>query len=1046
MGPPPVLHSLADWASAVAALPSAGPLPVRTVLVPTERHAHALRRALLRTGKGAVLGGTRFVGPASLAREILREAGLEFVPGEESLRPARLLALFEENLPLEYFQLDLLRSTPGWPEAFAGAISDLEGAGLEPKDLPDTAPQCRDVRLLWSRLEAAAGPSWSAARVYREAAALLAGGARPATGPVLAAVTGRESVVQARFLRTLPGATIALFATRPPRDRHLARVEALFGPEARAALAAAPPPPSGKAERDLLARYLFAPPEVLADPKRPRSQGPDGTVSLEEHAGVESEIEAAAEWVAREVLEHRTPLEEVAVLVPAHDPLAPMVASRIARLPWKGGPFPVHVAGGIPLAATAGGARALALVRALRSSLPAELVAEILPALRAPVGDREHLTASEALGIAWGVGTVGGNAARPAGALDWTGFARRREAQLAAEVASLDAEAEKREGWRLRPQLEALRAALPALAALAELARPVVEERTLAEIATALLDFMERWLLLPGPGAAVRALLAAEVEGVGAVAEAVRGRDALGVVEDRLLSLRLPTVRFGEPAVYVGTIGAAAGLEFQAVRILGLCEGAIPSVAREDPVLPDRLRAVAGPLVPLSGDRVLGQLHAFGLAVAAARDRIALSVPHGDLERSDREVSSLVVEVAAALGRPDKEWKVIPDLKSIARTSFDPARAAAARARTEWPVTELSWQDHAATKGEVPPAWAERGPVELGRVLEQRDRGGLGAADGILGPAGPFPVFPGQAPDRPISASALETLVSCPLRFLRQRVLHWDEPAGAATVRELDPLTYGGLFHAVAERFYSEHGPDFVARKGTFKKWRDELFAIAAEAFDSLLASRPLVGRGVEEKERQRLFRDLETFLDYDWKLPISRFVGVEMPFDGLALDVGGTKLHVRGYVDRIDVEGDHALVRDLKTGADHPRHGDEKDPTPARDIQLGLYGLVAKRKADEWGIPRRLQAAYAYAKSGEERAFRDDHAALETATQEWLGVAKGLLDEHSFPPTPVADDCTFCPFLPVCDGQERAAEAPDTEGAVASFLEMKEEDEEDGE
>jgi RecB family exonuclease len=1027
-------------------MPSAGPLPVRTVLVPTERHAHALRRALLRTGKGAVLGGTRFVGPASLAREILEQAGREFVRGEESLRPARLLALFEEKPPLEYFQLDLLRSTPGWPEAFAGAISDLEGAGLAPEDLPETAPQWRDMRLLWSRLEAAAGPSWSVARVYREAAALLAGGARPATGPVLAAVTGRESAVQARFLRALPGATIALFATRPPRDRHLQRVEALFGPEARAALAA-PPPPSGKAERDLLARYLFAPPEVLADPKRPRSQGPDGTVSLEENAGVESEIEAAAEWVVREVLEHRTPLEEVAVLVPAHDPLAPMVASRIARLPWKGGPFPVHVAGGIPLAATAGGARALALVRALRSYLPAELVAELLPALRAPVGDREHLTASEALRVAWGVGTVGGNSARPAGALDWPAFSGRREAQLAAEVASLDAEAEKREGWRLRPQLEALRAALPALAALAELARPVVDERPLAEVATALLDFMERWLLLPGPGAAVRALLAAEVEGLGAVAEAVCGRDALGVFEDRLLSLRLPTVRFGEPAVYVGTIGAAAGLEFQAVRILGLCEGAIPSVAREDPVLPDRLRAEASPLVPLSGDRVLAQLHAFGLAAAAARDRIALSVPHGDLERSDREVSSLIVEVAAALGRPDKvEWEVIPNLESIARTSFGPARAAAAAARKERPVTEVAWQDHASAKGEVPPAWREKGPVELGRVLELRDRGGLGAADGILGPDGPFPVFPGQAPDRPISASALETLVSCPLRFLRQRVLHWDEPVRAATVRELDPLTYGGLFHAVAERFYSEHGADFVARKGTFKEWRGRLREIAAAAFASLLASHPLVGRGVEEKERQRLFRDLETFLDYDWRLPISRFVGVEMPFDGLALAVGGTKLHVRGYVDRIDVEGDHALVRDLKTGADHPRDGDEEDPTPARDIQLGLYGLVAKRKADEWGIPRRLQAAYAYAKSGEERAFRDDHAALEKATNEWLGVAKGLLDEHSFPPTPVADDCSFCPFLPVCDGQERAAEAPGTKGAAAAFFEMKEEDEEDGE
>ena len=202
----------------------------------------------------------------------------------------------------------------------------------------------------------------------------------------------------------LPGITLGVVAARPPRPRHLERLEALFGKGARAALEGAPLPAAGSTERDLLVRHLFASPEFLADPSRPRSKGPDGTVSLEEYAGVEAEVEAAAEWVAREVLERNTPLEEVAVLVPVADALAPLVASRIERLPWPGGKFPVHVAGGIPLAATAGGARALSLVRALRSFLPATGLAAVLPFLRAPVDDRQHVTTGEAMGIAWGVG------------------------------------------------------------------------------------------------------------------------------------------------------------------------------------------------------------------------------------------------------------------------------------------------------------------------------------------------------------------------------------------------------------------------------------------------------------------------------------------------------------------------------------------------------------------------------------------------------------------------------------------------------------------
>ena len=1045
--PWPVLQSLGDHAEAIAALPAPGPFPVRTAIVSSERQAHALRRELIRAGKGGILGGTRFVGAGTLAREILEEASVSFTSGEEALRPARILGLLEENLPFEYFDLKLLRSTPGWPEAFAGAITDLEGAGLDPSGLPATSAPWRDVQRLWTLLHTAAGKRFTSARIYREATRVLQSGARTGGGPIFAAATGRESAVQGRFLVALPGVSLGLVAARPLRARHLERVEKLFGKDARNALEAAPLPAATATERDVLARHLFAPPELLADPSRPRSARRDGTVELTEHSGVEAEVEAAAGWVAREVLERKTPLEEVAVLVPGHEPLASMVASRISRLPWTGGPFPVHVAGGLPVAGTAGGARALALVRALRSFLPAGSVAAILPSLRAKVGDRTHLTLGEAVGMAWGVGTVGGGPANPEGALAWPASAAAREKQLAVEVAALDAEAEKRVGHRLRPQLDVLRAALPALGALSSLARLVIEDRPLSEIAPALLAFMETWLLDPGPGAPVRTLLADELEGAraDAIAAAVRGSDALGVVEEALESMRISTVRFGEPAVYVGTLAAAAGLSFEAVRIIGLSEGALPSAVREDPVLPDRLRAEAGLLVPVSADRVLGQFHAFDRAIRSARSRVVLSAPHFDLERSDREVSSLLVEAGAALGRPDpKEQLVIPDLPSLGRTSFGPARADAAGFRSTHPVGETQWDDRAAGTGDVPPGWTARGPLDLTRALALRDRSELDAADGILGSKGPFPDFAGLTPEHPISASALEKLISCPLRYLRERVMEWGEPGGASPPRELDPLTYGSLFHSIAETFHHDHGKDFVAKAKPLSHWKKVVAKIAEEAFDGLRVRYPLVGDGVEQNERKRLQKDLETFLSYDWGRPLTKFVGVELSFDGVTLDAGGTKLHVHGYLDRVDVEGDHALVRDLKTGSDHLREGDEAGPTPGRDIQLGLYSLVAKKKAVEWGIPKKLEAAYAYVRNGEERAFRNDHAALEKATKEWLAVAAALLEEHSFPPTPDGYDCGLCPYVPVCDGAARAAAVEEADGAVGAFLALRSDDDEE--
>ncbi len=80
-----------------------------------------------------------------------------------------------------------------------------------------------------------------------------------------------------------------------------------------------PAPKTAGSERNLLASFFFEAPLVLASPARPRSDGPDGTVGIDEHAGVEAEVEAAAAWAARQIAEG-TALEEIAILAPARDP------------------------------------------------------------------------------------------------------------------------------------------------------------------------------------------------------------------------------------------------------------------------------------------------------------------------------------------------------------------------------------------------------------------------------------------------------------------------------------------------------------------------------------------------------------------------------------------------------------------------------------------------------------------------------------------------------------------------------------------------------
>ncbi|HUF91301.1 MAG TPA: PD-(D/E)XK nuclease family protein [Candidatus Limnocylindria bacterium] len=1059
-----VLWTSREWAEAIAALAVDPPLPSRTVLVPRERVSHSLRRELIRAGHAPVLAGTRFLSPAAAAIAVLEAAGADFTPGEDAVRTARLLALFRHGLRLEHFGHHLLATNPGWDDAFARTIGDLEAAGLRPSDLerPGATAGLRDVAAVWRATNESAGPSWTAARIFVDATAALNAtpGLWPFAGRTLAAIGSGIWAAEAAFVRAIPRVELALLGTRPLRPRHVARVAALVGHDAAEALAAAAAPRPTGSERALLASYLFEPPAILADPARPRSSGPDGTVDLEEHAGVETEIEATADWVARQVMDG-TPLEDIAVLMPAPDPLAALVAERLARLPWHDGALPVHVGGGLPLVGTAAGARALAVVHGLAGYLAGDLLAAVLPALKTTGPDARRLSHGEAMELVWSLGTAGGSAAHPAGALEWAARAAARERAIAVQLERAQAAGDDpeqaglvRQARDLQRVLANLTAVRPALDALHGVAALVVGAAPLTAVWPALREFLERWLLQPGEGPRVHTLLDERLAAVSGdrACGALAGDDALGLIGDALGAMRVPVRRFGEPAVYVGTVEGAVGLRFAAVRIIGLAEGHLPPMPREDPVIPDAVRATlvgegstASP--PTGADRALAALHAFDSVVRDATARVALSAPRLDLERSQREAASVMLEAAAALGRPNaatgEAAAIIPDGDALRRDAFAPARQSALAFRERRPLGEAAWQD-AVAGGRVgtPLRWRDAAALDLERIAALQGAEAAAALDGILGAAvADFPV-PGLTPDRPISASALKNLLQCPHLFLLGNLLGLEEPAGAPTLREIGQPDYGSLFHLLAQDFYRLHGTAFCARQGTIDDWIARSDGLVEAAFTGCLEQYPLVGGAVRDKQRERLRGDFHDLLRHDWTMAGPRFVAVERSFGRpvpVEIRLGARSLYVHGQIDRLDAAADHVLVRDLKTGRAYPRVGAAAEPDPVLDIQIAVYGLVAGRLAGEWGLPRRVAAAYTYVGRGaDERSWRDDFdTVLEPAARRWLGIAADLLAERAFPRTSDPGDCTFCRFRPVCgsDVYERAGRLLAAGGGVLARL-----------
>jgi RecB family exonuclease len=332
----------------------------------------------------------------------------------------------------------------------------------------------------------------------------------------------------------------------------------------------------------------------------------------------------------------------------------------------------------------------------------------------------------------------------------------------------------------------------------------------------------------------------------------------------------------------------------------------------------------------------------------------------------------------------------------------------------------------AARRATAPPRWRARPAPDLDRAVALRGAAAFGALDGLLGPL-PAPM-PGLTPERPISPSALQAMLQCPHRFLLAWVLHFDEPTAAPSTHEVGQPAYGALFHAVAEEFYRAHAEAFCARQGSLETWRQRAEAVVERVFTRFLVEYPLVGGAVIGQQRNRLLRDVHDLLEHEWIRPASRLVGVERGFGRpvpVEIDGGSRSLFVRGRIDRIEVVGDRTVIRDLKTGRAHPRRGREDDPDPVLDIQVAVYGLVARRRAAEWGVPARVSAGYTYVGNGaDERHWDDLDQGLEASASQWLGLAADLLAAGMFPRTPNPGDCTFCHLRPVCgEGfQERAA------------------------
>ena len=443
------------------------------------------------------------------------------------------------------------------------------------------------------------------------------------------------------------------------------------------------------------------------------------------------------------------------------------------------------------------------------------------------------------------------------------------------------------------------------------------------------------------------------------------------------------------------TAHRSKGLQWRLVVVAGVQDGAWPDLRRRGTLLQaDRIDPVGGLEAPTRSALLADERRLFYVAVTRGRERVvvtAVASPSDGGEQPSRFVDELGVAVPdAPEGRPRRPLSLrglLGELRAMAEaTDDDDVRREVARR-----IARL-----AAVEGAVPAAQPDRW---------------WGVHDETQADT---PVRPAGEPLK-LSASAVDTLVGCPLRWFLTR-----EAGGvrASTVAQ----GFGSLVHGLADAVVrGEVEPDVEAMVAHLDGVWDQLdFAVPwASAAERLEAERAIA-----------------RFVDWHTADRGREVLAAEHEFR-VTLSVGGDEVLLRGSMDRLerDQHG-RVVVVDFKTGKYPPR-----DKDVAAHPQLGIYQVAVRSGAagDLVGGPHTGDdvvggAELVHLRKDNRGRVKVQHQPPPGESDTWAGddqLARTVLTIRSetFPATP-GPACEHCDVRTSCPAQPEGASIVSATGA----------------
>ncbi len=573
-----------------------------------------------------------------------------------------------------------------------------------------------------------------------------------------------------------------------------------------------------------------------------------------------------------------------------------------------------------------------------------------------------------------------------------------------------------------------------------------------------------------------------EIEADNAIRTAVGRLDALAAVEpDPRPGVVVDTIRavLEGPAprrsgtgagILVTTIDQPPVVPLSAVAVVGLAEGHIPRVGRDDVLLSDDIRRAAG--LPVADDVTLDQRVALATALASGETERILTYARCDQRSGRRQVPSrwLVDAIETATGtRPRTEPLItgVPiegvDLleiveshgASIVRVAAGGAVALHADEHRIAALAGASFDEHPASLDPITCAGAS--------LSRHRAADAFTRFDGNLAGDGVDVLADGN---RHLSPTGIETYATCPRKWFFRQALGIGDVDRPEEVERLQARDKGTIAHTILERFIGE-----AIEAGTVpapdQRWgaagAARLTEIAAEEFADFER------QGLTGHPRWWAFdRDeivsvlLQTLVDDDRLRHANDAtpVAVELTFGRSGADPvrvrldDGREVPLAGQADRVDTVPGGVRVYDYKYASStmykpiNKDIADGGDPLDGgRRLQLLAYAEAA---AQQRGVDR-TSAWYWFLKPGHTGTqvgyeIGPEHRQLFREALRILvdGVGAGLYPANAGPDdyfTGTNKNCGYCEFDSICPAdREEEWERVRADPALAEVVRLAEE------